>query len=56
MSFILALLQKIDDLSCPRTCRSTPNTRTLRVVPRPSACAVRTSCLSSCTVADSLIR
>ena len=56
MSFILALLQRSTTFSCPRTCRSTPNTRTLRVVAEPSACAVRTSCLSSCTVADSLIR
>ena len=32
MSFILALLQRSTTFSCPRTCRSTPNTRTLRVV------------------------
>jgi hypothetical protein len=56
MSFILALLQKIDDLFVSRTSRSTPIIRTPRVTPKSSVCAVRTSRRSSCTVADSLIR
>jgi len=54
MSFIFALLQKIEICSFRRTSRSTRNIRTWPVVRKPIACAARTR-RCACTVADRLM-